>query len=215
MNNYFNHYVHITEVCGNQDRIWQFSAKSKKLYGKTCQQGVIQSGLRKCFNSNLEGPSKVLRSENRTSSLCFRTTKGKASGSAELSYLEYIPVILNDNWPSVNLWWQGAAANPRPYVTISPPTKLTDTLLYGTFQVQWAGVENTVFLQYWRSVVNLNKWIQICLLSSICNQLIPYLLWFACKMELVSPLPRVWNCGVLLPDLEQRLHMPSIFTDNI
>lgn len=75
MYNYFCDYAHVTDVGSNQDRIWHSSARSNKLYGKTCQQGVIQSGLRQCFNSNLEGPAKVLWSELQSQRPTFSNYK--------------------------------------------------------------------------------------------------------------------------------------------
>lgn len=77
-NNCFRGYVHIKDVCSNEDRVWHSSARSDKLYGKTCQQGVIQSGLRQDFHFHLEGPFlRAYGQNNRADSLVFLNYKGK------------------------------------------------------------------------------------------------------------------------------------------
>lgn len=140
----------------------------------------------------------------------FNTTRRRTSGSVELST------------PAHNFKWQstfnesvmtGHCRKPQAHMSLSVhwPSWL---ICWSTvcFQVQAAGLEKRL-LSLSRSVARLNNRNPLCILSEMCNQLIPYRLPVACRTVLVPH--RVWNYEALFPDLELWPHTPSIFTDNI
>lgn len=72
------------------------SARPDKHYPETCQQGVIQRGLRWNFNYNLEGSLRAYGQHDRAKAYIFIIQQErKTSGSVGLSTLVY--AHLNDN----------------------------------------------------------------------------------------------------------------------
>ncbi len=66
-------------------RVGYSSARPDKHYGETCQQGVIHSGLRQTFNSNLEGAFRTYGRHDSAKAYFFIKERRKTSGSVELS----------------------------------------------------------------------------------------------------------------------------------
>lgn len=78
-----------------QGRVQHSSARPDKHYGETCQQGVIQSGLRQNFNYNLEGSFRAYGQRDSAKAYIFIIQQEERPMGLWNCQLHYI--ILNDN----------------------------------------------------------------------------------------------------------------------